>query len=73
MNEIVRIRASRFADAIVVRARLDSDTDWRLVRMARFPHADARIGPMACAPSRPGLRATFTDWRVTAPDAALHD
>lgn len=50
----------------------ERDTDWRLVRMARFPHTDARIGPMVCAPSRPGLRATFTDWRVTAPDAALH-
>lgn len=72
-SAVVRIRASRFADAIVIRARLESDTDWRLVRVARFPHADARIGPMVCAPSRPGLRATFTDWRVTAPDAGLHD
>lgn len=73
----VRVRASRIADAVVIRARTeDADGenpgDWRLVRVARFPHTDARIGPMVCAPTRAGLAVTFTDWRETAEDAALH-
>ena len=74
----VRVRASRISDAVVIRARIeDADGenpgDWRLVRVARFPHTDARIGPMVCAPTRAGLAVAFTDWRETAEDAALHD
>lgn len=74
----VRVRASRIADSVVIRARIEdaggkNSGDWRLVRVARFPHTDARIGPMVCAPTRAGLAVTFTDWRETAEDAALHD
>lgn len=75
----VTIRASRVDDAVVIRARAepldgsaDSDHDWRLVRVARFPHADARIGPMVCAPTRGGLTVRFLHWRTTEPDAAIH-
>lgn len=81
----VTIRASRVADAVVIRARsapLEGSTvtepdaanehDWRLVRVARFPHADARIGPMVCAPTRAGLTVRFLQWRATEPDPGIH-
>lgn len=78
IGRAVRVRASRFTDAVVIRARIEdaggeNPGDWRLVRVARFPHTDARIGPMLCAPTRASLTVTFTDWRETAEDAALHD
>ncbi|WP_168914991.1 DUF1349 domain-containing protein [Microcella flavibacter] len=88
----VTVRASRIADAVVIRARsrpLDADAatpdaaapdgaapasadDWRLVRVARFPEGDARIGPMLCGPTRAGFAVRFLDWRETAPDLELH-
>lgn len=78
----VTVRASRIADAVVIRARsrplvADDSThegadDWRLVRVARFPHEDARIGPMLCGPTRAGFTVRFLDWRETAPDGELH-
>ena len=69
----VTVRASRIADAVVIRARSANDPEWRLVRVARFTADSARIGPMLCAPTRSGLRVRFVDWRVTTADTALHD
>lgn len=82
-GSVVTIRASRVADAVVIRARsapLDGSTggstddahDWRLVRVARFPHERAQIGPMLCAPTRRGFTVRFVHWRTTQPDAAIH-
>lgn len=77
----VTVRASRVEDAVVIRARAEqlegrgeteTEHDWRLVRVARFPHADAQIGPMLCAPTRAGLTVRFLEWRTTEPDAAIH-
>lgn len=68
----VTVRASRIADAVVIRARSSADPEWQLVRVARFPHDAALIGPMLCAPTRSGLRVRFLDWRVTAADTELH-
>lgn len=68
----VTVRASRIADSVVIRARSSADSAWRLVRVARFPHESAMIGPMLCAPTRAGLRVRFLDWRVTEPDTELH-
>ncbi len=72
IGSVVTIRASRLADAVVIRARATVDDEWRLVRVARFPHERASIGPMLCGPTRAGLRVRFVDWRTTAEDAALH-
>jgi len=81
IGRAVTVRASRIADAVVIRARSRPQDDtgprlvedeWRLVRVARFPFGDARIGPMICAPTRAGLRVRFLDWRVTAADTELH-
>ncbi|WAB80329.1 DUF1349 domain-containing protein [Microcella daejeonensis] len=79
----VTVRASRIADAVVIRARARplggeatepaaGEDEWRLVRVARFPHEDALIGPMLCGPTRAGFTVRFLDWRETAPDAELH-
>ncbi len=68
----VTVRASRIADAVVIRARSSNDTTWRLVRVARFPHETALIGPMLCAPMRAGFSVRFVDWRVTEADVELH-
>lgn len=77
----VTVRASRIADAVVIRARSrplnaapgeEGEDDWRLVRVARFPHEDARIGPMLCGPTRAGFTVRFLDWRETDPDGELH-
>ncbi len=70
-GRVVTVRASRLADAVVIRAWVDAD-DPHLVRVARFPHEHASIGPMLCAPTRAGLRVRFTGWSTTAEDAALH-
>ncbi|KRF33840.1 DUF1349 domain-containing protein [Yonghaparkia sp. Soil809] len=72
IRSVVTIRASRLADAVVIRARATDDDEWRLVRVARFPNESASIGPMLCAPTRAGLRVRFVDWRTAAEDAALH-
>lgn len=68
----VTVRASRFDDAVVVRARSTVDPEFRLVRVARFPHESASIGPMLCAPTRAGFRVRFLDWRITPADTELH-
>ncbi|PRY57410.1 DUF1349 domain-containing protein [Glycomyces artemisiae] len=73
----VTMRATRFGDAVVVRARAagpDGDPGpWRLVRLAPLdPGATASAGPYCAAPSRAGLTVSFTSWRLTEPDADLH-
>ena len=69
---VVTVRASRSGDALVVRARTGDDP-WRLVRVAPLPPAPLRVGLYCCAPTRPGLLVRFTDLRLGAADAALHD
>lgn len=84
MGAAVTIRASRHADAVVIRARVEGGP-WRTVRVARFggagsatATADARAataafaGPFTCAPTRAGLTVAFTAWRWTDPDRDLH-
>lgn len=68
----ITVRVSRWADAVVVRARAD-DGPWRLVRVAPFDgtHA-ASAGPFLAAPTREGLTVTFTRWTRSAADDALH-
>jgi regulation of enolase protein 1 (concanavalin A-like superfamily) len=68
----VTIRASRIADAVVIRARA-SDGPWRTVRVAPFDTAaKLSAGPMLCAPTRAGFVANFTGWQRTAADVELH-
>jgi len=68
----VTIRASRSGDAVTVRARVDAEP-WRLVRVAHLdPTAVLRAGIYCAAPTRSGLVVTFTGFRITEPDAALH-
>lgn len=71
-GRVVTVRASRFGDALVVRARAEGEP-WRLVRLAPFDTgAQIEAGPYCCAPTRTGLVVRFLGWRSTPPDAALH-
>lgn len=68
----ITVRVSRWADALIVRARAD-DGEWRLVRVAPFDgDAAASAGPHLAAPTRAGLTVRFTRWVRDAADSALH-
>lgn len=68
----ITVRVSRWADALVVRARA-GEGEWRLVRVAPFDgDAVATAGPFLAAPARAGLVVRFTRWQRSAADEALH-
>ncbi|HLH99653.1 MAG TPA: DUF1349 domain-containing protein [Acidimicrobiales bacterium] len=68
----VTVRASRGADALIVRARVD-DEPWRLIRLSPFPgDAAASAGPYFCAPEREGLQVRFTGFAVGPADTEIH-
>lgn len=68
----IRVRVSRGENALTLRAAA-GDEPWRLVRVVPFPaDLDAAAGPFVCAPTRAGLTVTFTAWRRTPADTALH-
>lgn len=68
----ITVRVSRWADALIVRARAD-DGEWLLVRVAPFDgDAAASAGPHLAAPTRAGLTVRFTRWVRDAADSALH-
>jgi len=72
LDSEITVRVSRWADAVIVRARAD-DGPWRLVRVAPFDgEATASAGPFLAAPTRAGLTVTFTRWTRSAADDALH-
>jgi regulation of enolase protein 1 (concanavalin A-like superfamily) len=71
MNKEVTVRISRSGDAVTVRAGIHGDL--RLVRVAPLePKRDWQAGPMFCAPTRAGLKVTFTRWAEGEADEQLH-
>ena len=71
LDREVTMRASRIADGVIIRARVDAEP-WRTIRLCRFDHAEAQAGPMLCAPTRSGFQVRFTKWSATEPDVDLH-
>lgn len=68
----ITVRVSRWADALIVRARAEGG-EWRLVRVAPFDGGvDAFAGPLLSSPTRAGLTVRFTRWVRSAADTALH-
>lgn len=68
----ITVRVSRWADALIIRARAD-DGAWRLVRVAPFSGAtEASAGPFLAAPTRAGFTVRFTRWARSAADTDLH-
>lgn len=68
----ITVRVSRWADALIVRARA-GDGAWRLVRVAPFDgDAVASAGPFLAAPTSASLVVRFTRWERGAADEALH-
>jgi regulation of enolase protein 1 (concanavalin A-like superfamily) len=71
MNKEVTVRVSRSGDALTIRAGIGSEL--RLVRVAPLdPSRSWSAGPMFCAPTRAGLRVSFTGWAEGEVDPALH-
>lgn len=71
-DSVITVRASRWRDAVIIRARADDDP-WRLVRVAPFDgDAEASAGPFLAAPTRQGLTVRFLRWESSAADADLH-
>jgi uncharacterized protein len=71
-NRVV-VRVSRSGDALTVRAGSDGG-GFQLVRVIPFgPDLSAAAGPFLCAPTRSGLTVAFHAWRLTEPDASLHE
>ena len=69
----ITIRASRSGNAMTIRARVN-DEAWRLVRLCYWPEGVAsKAGPFVAAPTRAGLRVTFTSWSRGPIDTSLHD
>ncbi len=66
------VRLTRIGAAVLVHHQV-ADGGWRLMRVADFPDAPARIGPMACSPQRGGFEARFTEFAIGPPiDKPLH-
>ena len=71
MNKEVTIRVSRLGDAVTVRAGINNNL--RLVRVAPLdPARTWKAGPMFCAPTRAGLKVSFTNWCEGPADSDLH-
>lgn len=72
LDSEITVRVSRWADAVIVRARAD-DGPWRLVRVAPFDGAAAAsAGPLLAAPTRAGFTVRFTRWAGSEADVDLH-
>ena len=68
----ILVRASRWSDALIVRMAADGGP-LRLVRIAPFPgELAASAGPLVSAPTRADLEVSFTAWRYTTADTAIH-
>jgi len=68
----ITVRISRWADALIIRARAD-DGEWRLVRVAPFSgDVAASAGPFLAAPTHAGFTVRFTRWARSAADVDLH-
>ena len=68
----VTVRASRDGNAVTIRARVD-DEPWQLVRVAHFdPDLEVEAGIFCAAPTRAGLRVTFTGYHRGPADDSLH-
>ena len=73
LKKEVTIRTSRDGDALTVRARCESNGEWRLVRLAPIdPALPWRAGPHCASPTREGLCVRFTRFRVGPADKNLH-
>lgn len=68
----VRLRISRGADSLTVRARAEGG-EWRLVRLVPFAASGwVGVGPYCCSPSRAGYVARFRDLADGPADQELH-
>lgn len=68
----VRLRASRYGDALRVEYALDGGA-FQMLRLAYLPPGGAAfVGPMCCSPQREGLVARFWGFEVGEATRELH-
>lgn len=61
------VRIIRKGDAAAVQASADGE-DWTMVRLCHLPLGmEMLVGPMACSPTRAGLKVRFRSFKVEAP------
>ena len=59
------LRMTRKGRALCVQWRRETGGSWRMLRLAAVPDAPgALVGPMACSPSRAGLKAWFRGFKT---------
>lgn len=62
------IKAIRKGDALAVLSSLDG-TDWTMVRLCYLPNeCPVHVGPMACSPTRSGLKVRFESYSIGRPE-----
>jgi hypothetical protein len=61
----LRLRMTRLKDAVCVQwAPEDTGSHYETLRLGPIPKGDAMVGPMSCSPTRAGLVANFTNFRI---------
>jgi len=65
------LRLNRLGDALFVQYNPESDTLWRMARLAYFPPEldTVSVGVMACSPTRSGFRVRFHDFSLGDPES----
>jgi regulation of enolase protein 1 (concanavalin A-like superfamily) len=64
--EALSVRVTRMGDALFVQYRTDTQTEWRMARLAWFPPEieTLSVGPTFCSPQRAGFEVEFSDFSV---------
>ncbi len=57
------VRLTRQESAVIAHFK-NAEGHWQLMRVANFPTGPAMLGPMACSPSRAGLKTMFTELNI---------
>ncbi|NJM29708.1 MAG: DUF1349 domain-containing protein [Rhizobiales bacterium] len=64
VKDELRLRMTRKGDAVCIQWAPASGGPFGTLRLCAFPEGGARVGPMACSPTRAGLVARFRDFRI---------
>lgn len=67
------VRVARSQDALLVRARIPTSSQWLMARMVPFGGCGGVLaGPFCASPQRGGLVVRFTDWAFGPTETSLH-
>ncbi len=73
-GKLVTVRGSRKGDALTIRAKSESEKEFRMVRLAYLdPSKNWKAGPLCCAPVNQKLTVEFFNWMIGFADEKLHE